>query len=534
MGSRRRARRLRSLAMLVLVALFAVAGCTDDDGGADESSQEAAPAQGGSEELTRADVERAVEQLPEIVDEVMATTGIPGVAVAIVHDDEVLAAEGFGVRNVDTGEPVGPDTVFQIASLSKPVSSTIMAALVGEGLFAWDDPIAEHAPELELSDPWVSDHVTFADAFSHRTGLPGAVAGNDLEELGFDRATIVERLRYVPLEGFRAINSYSNFGMTYGGEAAAVAAGRAWDDVSEEVLFEPAEMDSTSMRRADFDAVEDRADPHVFRDDAWEVGVQRYPDPQAPAGGVSSTVEDLGRWVRLQLADGALDGEQLVDAEALDVSRTPHIVTRPAPTTDALPTFYALGWNTEMPVGGDLAWNHSGAFSTGASTVAKLLPAHDLGVVVLTNGEPKGIPEAIADAVLDAALTGEPNTAEWLELWGPRFVGLLGEPNEFPEPSEPVAAQADEVYVGTYANDYVGTAEVRVDAGGGLELVLGPEGVTVYPLEHHDGDEFTYVPAEELPDFLDSATFEVVDGRAMAVTLSSLDGAGLGTLPRVG
>ncbi|MCD9625306.1 serine hydrolase [Rhabdothermincola salaria] len=541
---RRRVVRLRSLVAVVLAASLAMAGCTDDgedDAGASAATSSTAAGSGGSGDaseagaLTRADVDRAVEQLPDIVEEAMAETGIPGVAVAIVHDDEVVAAEGFGVRDVDTDEPVGADTVFQIASLSKPVSSTIMAGLVGQGLFAWDDPIAEYDPDLQLSEPWVSEHVTFADTFSHRTGLPGAVAGNDLEGIGFDRDTILERLRYVPLEsGFRENYSYSNFGMTMGGQAAAVAAGETWDDVADEVLFDPAGMTSTSMRRSDFEAEANRAEPHVFRDGSWEAGVQRYPDPQAPAGGVSSNVEDLAQWLRLQLAEGSLDGEQLIDADALLEAHTPFIRNRPVADPSAPASFYGLGWGVETEADGTVAWAHSGAFSTGAATVAKLLPGQDLGVVVLTNGEPKGIPEAIADAVLDAALTGEADTDEWLELWGQRFAGILGEPNEFPTPADPAPAAPDDAYVGTYANDYVGTAEVRVGADGGLEVLVGPEGVTVYPLEHFDGDEFTYQAFEELPDYLESATFDVADGRATSVTLSSLDGAGLGTLPRVG
>ena len=536
---RRRVVSLRSAGAVALVAALAMAGCTDSGDGESASDpstttgQDAGSEQGGV--LTRADVDRAVEQLPEIVEQVMAETDIPGVAVAIVHDDEVVAAEGFGVRDIDTGEPVEADTVFQIASLSKPVSSTIMAGLVGQEVFAWDDPIAEHAPDLQLSESWVSEHVTFADTFSHRTGLPGAVAGNDLEGIGFDRDTILERLRYVPLEsGFRENYSYSNFGMTMGGQAAAIAAGSTWEDVADEVLFEPAGMTSTSMRRSDFEAQANRAEPHVLRDGAWEAGVQRHPDPQAPAGGVSSTVEDLAQWMRLQLAEGSLDGEQLIDADALLEAHTPFIRNRPVAAPGAPASFYGLGWGVETEADGQVAWAHSGAFSTGAATVAKLLPGQDLGVVVLTNGEPQGIPEAIADAVLDAASTGEANTEEWLELWGPRFAGILGEPNEFETPAEPVAAAPDDAYVGTYANDYVGTAEVRVGPDGGLELALGPDGVTVYPLQHHDGDEFTYQAFEELPDYLEAATFDVVDGRATSLTLSSLDGAGLGTLQRVG
>ncbi|MDZ7731809.1 MAG: serine hydrolase domain-containing protein [Acidimicrobiia bacterium] len=207
--------------------------------------------------------------------------------------------QGYGVRSVEGGEPVDTETVFQIASLSKPVSSTVVAGLVGRGVLEWEDPVREHAPELQLSDEWVSDHVTFADLFAHRSGLPGGPAGNDLESVGYDRDTILERLALVPLEGFRDTYSYSNWGLTMSGQAAAVAAG--WDSKTVadiEALFEPAGMDHTSMRHDDFVAEDNRAELHVPGGEGeWVADFERDPAAQAPAGGVSSNVGDLARWV---------------------------------------------------------------------------------------------------------------------------------------------------------------------------------------------------------------------------------------------
>ena len=165
---------------------------------------------------TRSMVDQSFGKLDEIVKRAMEKTGVPGVSVAVVFDDQVLYQNGYGVRSTGTKEPVQAETVFQIASVSKPVSATIMAGLVGggkwnnyeEGTFAWEDPIVKYAPNVVLSDPWVTDHVTFKDLFAHRSGLPGASAGNDLESIEYDRDTILQRLRYVPIEGFR--NKYDS------------------------------------------------------------------------------------------------------------------------------------------------------------------------------------------------------------------------------------------------------------------------------------------------------------------------------------
>src|SRR5690606_11948712 len=118
------------------------------------------PAGAGGSSLSASAVDASVPMLDEIVEEVMAETGIPGVAVAVVHDDRVVTTRGYGVREAGTEEPVDEDTVFQLASLSKPVGSTVISGLVGEGVVSWDDPIVEHLPDFELSDPWVTEHVT--------------------------------------------------------------------------------------------------------------------------------------------------------------------------------------------------------------------------------------------------------------------------------------------------------------------------------------------------------------------------------------
>src|SRR5262245_37615323 len=155
---------------------------------------------------TRSTVDQSFGKLDGIVKRAMEQTGVPGISVAVVFYDQVVYQNGYGVRSTETKEPVHAETVFQLASLSKPVSATIMAGLVGggkwnnfeEGKFAWEDPIIKYAPNVVLSDRWVTEHVTFKDLFAHRSGLPGASAGNDLESIEYDRDTILQRLRYVP------------------------------------------------------------------------------------------------------------------------------------------------------------------------------------------------------------------------------------------------------------------------------------------------------------------------------------------------
>jgi CubicO group peptidase (beta-lactamase class C family) len=169
----------------------------------------------------------AVARLDSIIEGVLAETGVPGLAAAVVHDGQVLYAKGFGVRDVNTLAPVDAATVFRLASVSKPLSSTVVAGAVGKGAMKWTDPVVAQLPSFALADPYVTAHVTYADLFSHTSGLPDH-AGDLLEDLGYDQAYILNRLRLEPLEPLRAEYAYTNFGLTAAAEAAAAAAGRSW------------------------------------------------------------------------------------------------------------------------------------------------------------------------------------------------------------------------------------------------------------------------------------------------------------------
>src|SRR5208282_643540 len=143
--------------------------------------------------------------------------------------DEVIYLKGFGVREVDAPAAVGPDTIFQLASVSKPIAATVVAALVGDGVIGWDDPIVRHDPGFEMYDPWVTRQVTLRDMFAHRSGLPDH-AGDLLEDMGWDRDAILYRLRYQkPGSSFRSHYAYTNFGFTEAAVAAAKASGQSWE-----------------------------------------------------------------------------------------------------------------------------------------------------------------------------------------------------------------------------------------------------------------------------------------------------------------
>lgn len=141
--------------------------------------------------VTSEQVTHAIQEIEKIAQKKIQENAVPGVAVAVVFQDKVAYAKGLGVRDVNTKTPVDADTVFQLASVSKPIGSTVVAALVGEGKINWDSMLSVLDSGFAMFDPWVTREITICDMYSHRSGLPDH-AGDLLEDLGFTRAEIVE------------------------------------------------------------------------------------------------------------------------------------------------------------------------------------------------------------------------------------------------------------------------------------------------------------------------------------------------------
>jgi CubicO group peptidase (beta-lactamase class C family) len=472
-------------------------------------------------------VDNAVAKLDGIADDLMRKSGIPGLAVAVVHGGKTVYAKGFGVRDVKTGDKVDPDTVFQLASLSKPLSATVVAHQVGTNAIGWDTPIVSKLPWFGLSDPVVTQMVSVGDMFSHRSGLPDH-AGDMLEDLGYDRRYVLERLRQLPLDPFRISYAYTNFGLTAGAEAVAVSAGKSWEDLADEALFRPLGMASTSFRFADYSVRPDRAVGHIHVNGRYEPRYVRDPQPEAPAGGASSSVNDMTRWLTMVLANGSHDGKQVVDPEALLPAVTPQIVSSRATEPAMRSGFYGYGFNVAPTSAARMELSHSGAFELGSGTNFVILPSADVAIVALTNATPSGVPEALTAEFADLVQFGEVRE-DWYKLYNDIFKqmeqpmgSLVGQkPPANPAPEAPSAS-----YVGTYNNDYWGPARIT-EEDGRLQLALGTK--LDVPLEHWDGNVFTYswVSENSPPGTISKATF---DGNKL--TLEYYDTFGKGTFTK--
>ncbi|MFU8832458.1 MAG: serine hydrolase [Wenzhouxiangella sp.] len=307
---------------------------------------------------------------------------IPGLAVAVVHNDEVIFARGFGTTRLEGGRSVNADTQFGIASLTKAMTATALGLLVDEGLLDWDDRVVDHLPAFALSDPWVTASVTVRDLLGHRVGV-GRLFGNRLTFMpAATREQFMGHLRHHEFEQpFRQGYVYSNSMYTVAGAVLEALSGETWEHFVESRLFTPLAMtrSNTSVHRLDDNA----AWPHQ------EIGDQLVEIPRrdwgyaGPAAAVNTSVNDLAQWMRFNLGEsGVLDETRLLSEETMQVIHSPINLTG-FDDDELSVNAYAMGWGLGRYQGLHVL-RHGGA-TDGFNTQIWLVPELELGIVMSAN-----------------------------------------------------------------------------------------------------------------------------------------------------
>jgi CubicO group peptidase (beta-lactamase class C family) len=474
-----------------LICIVLIAGCVSSPAG-----QPAAVSQANITAGTTGaqDISAIIPKFDAYAEQSFTKSGVPGMAVVVVKNDTVVYLRCFGVKNITTRAPVTPDTRFQLASISKSFTSASIASMVGNGELSWDDPVASLNPGFRLSDPWVSDHVTIRDLLSMRTGFPEYGADELQYTFGYNRSEILGRLRYLGLTGaFRSSYAYSNIGVTAAAEAASLKAGKPWEELVTERVFVPAGMHKTSARFSDFVNSADHADTYPTVNGTPVAGPFINDEVNGPAGGVSSTINDMARYARLQVNEGAIDGQQVINASALRETHTPQNLRT---FTGTGLTAYALGWDTILE-NGHVRVEHGGDLDSGVSTCIVLYPEEQMSIVVLTNGFPGGhiLKKALTFGWNDLYYTGtvqkdyyamgEQQITEALKPGNPILDPFQHLP---PAPEDALPARSFASYGGSFTQDYYGTVRIVPNATG---LLVYPGHSTIpFFLAPYDGDTF--------------------------------------------
>lgn len=414
------------------------------------------------------------------VDSTMAKAGGVGLAIAIVKDDSIVYAKGFGVRKLGDPAPVTPRTLFAIGSTTKAMTATAVGMLVDEGRLGWDDKVADRYPGFQLKDPQLTRDVTIADLLTHRTGLPGS---DDRLWMGsvLSRAEVIRRARFLPAtHGLRTTFDYFNIGFLTAGEIVGLVSGTSWDGFLRDRIFRPLKMTSSNTSIRATEPTADVATPHDLRDGKVVPIKYRNIDNIGPAGSVNSNVVDMAQWIRFNLGGGRYEGRELLKPATHREIITPHMLLGADPAGAAIS--YGYGWFLSYRDGFNFV-EHSGGID-GMITQLSLVPSEHVGVVVLTNNIGAFVAAGVAHTALDRLLGVKADrAAEILSVDSNRASGRRAEDSlgrarvASSRPSLPLAAFAGRYYQAMYGNATITEKDGRLifTVGGFLnELPLEP------------------------------------------------------------
>jgi len=325
--------------------------------------------------------------IARVGEEARVAARIPGLAWAIVRDEEVVGQGGSGVETVGGAGAVDEKTVFVVASLTKAFTSAAIAILVDEGRVSWDDPVIRHLPGFRLSDPWVTSHITVRDVLSMRSGLLDADAPSIRDSPS--RKAVVERMASAPLRGgFRSATGTSpNHMYLVAGELVAAVSGRTWDDFVRERLFVPLGMSGTSTMHDALLRSERRARPHGVTNGRVAPLPIENNEIYGGAAAMSSTASDLAAWIRLQLGAGRVGGRQLVSETSILEMRRPQSLWADYWRSLFNPSAHFFAYGMGWMVGdyrSEVLVEHGGALR-GFTALIALLPERRVGFVLLAN-----------------------------------------------------------------------------------------------------------------------------------------------------
>ncbi len=328
---------------------------------------------------------------------------LPGLALAIVKDDRIVFARGFGLADIEHEVPVTPETLFAVGSTTKAFTATLVGMLADEGKLALDDPVARHLPWFTLPiQAQEGEQATLRDLLAHRTGF----ARMDLLWAGATASpeeVLRTAMRAEPLAEFRQEFLYNNIMFLAAGEACAAVAGSSWEELVRARIFEP-----LGMRDSDTSVAVAQRDLRLALGYQWDEDTETFErrpmrvlSSIAPAGAINSNVLDMAQWVRFQLGRGQLEGRRLLSEGACEETWKPHNTIAPG-------VRYGLGWMLHEWQGQPYV-EHGGNIDGFAAEVA-LLPEAGLGVVMLANVSATPLQGTIGPQVF-GALLGEATAA---------------------------------------------------------------------------------------------------------------------------
>lgn len=417
---------------------------------------------------------------------------IPGLAIAIVKDGKVVVMKGYGVRDLQTKEPVDENTLFMIASNSKLFTGTALAQLDYNKKLSLNDKIIKYFPDFRVYDSCTTQLVTFKDMLGHHLGTKTFQGDFTWWNSNLSRAQIMQKMRYLkPPGGFRSSYGYCNSCFLTAGEVIPKVTGKPWEVYIHDSIVAPLEMTHTATLGRGMAQMPDAATPYT---NTFSATLQQVPfdnvDNLAPAGSLVSCVSDLSHWILMQLDSGRYNGKQVIAWPVLQKTREANTLIN---TNGNAPThFNAYGLGVFMKdYNGRMIYEHTGG-ADGFVTNVCFLPEEKLGITILTNNDNQSFFELLRYQIIRAYL-GMPYlnlskdalsyfTRERLESLN--AIAALKARVKGNKPALPLNA-----YTGTYENQLFGNIFIQQE-GQGLKIIFPNHQDLTARLQYMDNNQW--------------------------------------------
>jgi CubicO group peptidase (beta-lactamase class C family) len=434
-----------------------------------------------------------LQGLDDYVNKAIKDWKVPGIAIAVIKDDKIVYAKGYGVRELGKSAPVDENTLFAIGSSSKAFTAASIAMLVDEKKLKWDDSPGKYLPGFELFDPYVTREMTIRDLLTHRIGLE---RGDILwYASAYDRKEILHRIRYLePSSSMRSRFGYQNIMYLAAGEIVPSITGKSWDDFVADRIFKPLGMKSSGTSVMTLNKSNNVASPHAEIDDKVRAVAWRDIDNIAPAGSINSNVVDMAQWVRLNLGNGKYADKQLISAASITEMQASQTII---PLRGQMGLYYpkahflnyGMGWFLSDYNGRKLV-EHGGAID-GMRAHVGMIPEENVGVVILSNLNGAILPTFLGYRIFDAFLGEKPR--DWSGEMLKKYSALVAQGKAAAKKAESDRVMgtspslALEKYAGEYKSEMYGSANVKFE-NGKLTAHFGPN--FNGKLEHWNYDTF--------------------------------------------
>jgi CubicO group peptidase (beta-lactamase class C family) len=349
------------------------------------------------------------QEVDNLVNRTLTTFNVPGIAIAIVKDGKVVLAKGYGVKSILTNDKVDANTLYGIASNSKAFTTAALAILIDEGKLKWDDKVITYLPNFKMYNDYVTNEFTIRDLLTHRSGL-GLGAGDLMffpDGNDFTRQDIIQNLQYLkPVSAFRTQFDYDNLLYMVAGEVIHKVSGMDWSVFVENRIMKPLEMKNSA---GSFVRLKDTSNvfvPHVPIDGKLKAISREKSQIMDAAGGIYSSVNDMSKWMIMQLNNGkyGTENKQLFSEKEHNEMWTPQTIipTKTKPPYNVHFFSYGLGWFLNDSKGYKQV-SHTGGLE-GNVTQVTLFPELNLGIIVLTNQQSGDAFYAITNTIKDSYL----------------------------------------------------------------------------------------------------------------------------------